>query len=100
MNIDELEMRRARKLLDAFCARRKGLAVSTGLDCRRSGNCLYLAEQGGRELIRLCLETGAWRLYWPRSRGGWEPYPPLAECTDLQRIVEELEQAPLHVHWE
>jgi hypothetical protein len=33
------------------------------------------------------------------SDGRWQPYPHLQEADDVQRILAEFDQAPLHVHW-
>ncbi|HHO69425.1 MAG TPA: DUF3024 domain-containing protein, partial [Gammaproteobacteria bacterium] len=41
-----------------------------------------------------------WQLHWPRTGGDWQPWPHLPKYTDLQGIADELEQAPLHVHWD
>jgi hypothetical protein len=48
--------------------------------------------------LRLHLENGRWLLSVP-SAGGWQPYPPRPEAAGIEAVIDELEQAPLHVHW-
>ena len=99
-HMNELELRRAVRLLDGFCRQRNLQPGVTPLVYRRQGACLYLAETGGPDLLRLCLKGRGWQLHWPRAGGDWQPWPHLPEYTDLQGIADELEQAPLHVHWD
>jgi hypothetical protein len=104
MWLGTLEVERARRALEAFCVRRNRVQNS-GLACRRDGNDLVVLERSGaaaggvRELVRLSYREGAWRVYWPRGNGVWEPYAPLPLSEKIERVVDELEQAPLHVHW-
>jgi hypothetical protein len=50
-------------------------------------------------LVRLAFNDGKWFLYWCGQGGDWTPYPHLPETDSVQRIIDELEQAPLHVYW-
>ena len=105
VSIELLEVQRARKALRAFCARRN----QARLVCTGEGNVVEVREIGavdrqGRPaavhaLLRLCFERGVWRIYWWRDTRGWEPYPHLPETDSVTRVIDELEQAPLHVHW-
>lgn len=111
MSIDVLELQRARKVLQAFCARRnQSRSVSQArLVCRAEGDVIELLETDGLDrqgrpadtcaLLRLCYERGVWRIYWWRDTCAWEAYPRLPEADSIGRVIDELEQAPLHVHW-
>ena len=111
MTVSVLELQRARKVLDEFCARRNALlsAPAARLRCRREGDKLLIGETVQREktrdngrfqaLVQLCYKAGRWYLFWPQAGGDWRPYPPLPHTDTIQAVVEELEQAPLHVHW-
>lgn len=111
MTISLLELRRARRVLDDFCARRN--AASTGqagrLHCRQKGDRLFIGEIGPMEtaydsghfraLVQLSYQSGQWCLSWSQGKGDWRPYPHLPEAGSIQAVVDELEQAPLHVYW-
>jgi hypothetical protein len=111
VSIDVLEVQRARKVLQAFCARRNQSrsASQAHLLCSAEGSVIEMLEIGGVDrqgrsadgyaLLRLCYERGLWRIYWRRGTGAWEPYPHLPETDSVSRVIDELEQAPLHVHW-
>ena len=111
MTVSVLELRRARKVLDEFCARRN--AVLSGfvarLCCSQQGDRLFIGETAQlekkndtgqfRALVQLSYEDGRWHLFWPLQGGAWRPYPHRPQVDTIQAVVEELEQAPLHVHW-
>lgn len=98
--------------LDAFCQRRNAQAgtLQGVLCCRQeSENVLILMHERAshrnptaddrQELLRLVLDGSQWQLYWSRSDGVWEVYAQLPCAPDIDRVIDELEQAPLHVHW-
>jgi len=96
MSVSILALQRARKQLDVFCMERNG--PGSELLCRVEGNSLIL-QHNGQSLVRLQLDATQWRVFWRREDGQWEPWPHLPVCNELQHVIEELEQAPLHVHW-
>ena len=112
MTVSVLELQRARRALDEFCARRNALLASSGtrLLCREQGNGLLIGEttrtktaydtEGFRALLQVSYQDGRWCLFWPLRGGDWQPYTHLPQVETIQAVVEELEQAPLHVHWE
>ncbi len=112
MSVLSLVLRRAQTQLDAFCQRRNAQAgmVRGGLCCREENeNVLILVRErvshrnptanDRQVLLRLVLDGSQWQLYWPRSDGVWEAYAQLPCAPDIDRVIDELEQAPLHVHW-
>ena len=110
MNVSVLELQRARRALDEFCARRNAISGSaTRLRCRQEGNRLLIGEKTGlgkasdsegfAALVQLSYEEGRWSLFWPLEGGDWRPYPHLPRVDTIQAVIEQLEQAPLHVHW-
>jgi hypothetical protein len=111
MSVSVLELQRARRLLDEFCARRNTLlsASAARLCCCQDGDRLLIGETARlagsndnrrfRALVQLSYKAGSWYLFWPQHGGDWRPYPHLPQADSIQAVVEELEQAPLHVHW-
>jgi len=111
MIISVLEIQRARKVLDEFCARRNALSSATAahLCCRQQAGKLFIGEStlvektndSGRfrALVRISYEDGRWYLSWPQHSGAWRPFPHLPRADTIQAVVEAFEQAPLHVHW-
>jgi len=111
MPVSVLELQRARRALDEFCARRNALVPRSvaRLCCHRDGDRLLIGEAtelakgngsgGFRALVQLSYQDGRWHLFWPLEGGDWRPYPHLPGVDSIQAVVEELEQAPLHVHW-
>ena len=95
--VDELALRRARRLLEDYC--RREAQGGRLLHCRATGACLSVHDARGQPLLRLCQERGGWRLYAAMPRGGWQPWPHLPEAARLSDIERELNQPPLHVHW-
>jgi hypothetical protein len=100
MRVSVLELQRARKDLEAWCRRRN--AVRPGV----SGWCLSVQGEtfvifecaDSTPVLRLCYADSGWRLFVPAG-GGWQPYPARPEIATIAALVEELEQAPLHIHW-
>ena len=110
MSVSLLEIQRARKLLQSFCERRSASSGSNAqLSCQQEGDSLLIGEVAGadspsgaghlRPLVKLDYRNDRWLLFWRREGGGWQPWPHLSEAKSVQMIIDELEQAPLHVHW-
>ena len=110
MSVSPLEFQRARKLLESFCERRSTSSGSTAkLSCQQKGDSLLIGEAAGpedssgavcfRPLVKLAYRNERWFLFWPQAGGGWQPWPHLPEVASVQTVIDELEQAPLHVHW-
>jgi len=108
MTVSHLELRRAHKLLAPFCQRRSTAPGSKAqLSCQQEGDSLLIGERTGakqregafRPLVKLDYRKGRWFLYWQERGKGWQPWPHLREAPSIQAIIDELEQAPLHVHW-
>jgi hypothetical protein len=112
MTVLPLLLVRAQKQLEAFCRRRNAHSGTAEgmLFCLQEGRhtlllmrrCSPLQHNGGapaKVLLRLVLDGRQWKLFWPRADGAWEAYAQLPVATDIQDIIAELEQAPLHVHW-
>jgi hypothetical protein len=102
MTIAVLEQQRARKLLEDFCRQRNALShVRAQWRLHHEENGFRLSRvEGDRvmDILRLRFAAGRWQLSVPTG-DGWEPYPPRPETTDIRCVIDELEQAPLHVHW-
>lgn len=104
MVVSLLELKRAQKQLSGFCERRNALTSDTNawLQCEREGTALTIVQCGigARALVRLVYQGQGWDLFWPREDGTWDRYPHLEHAADIHTVIEELEQAPLHVHWD
>lgn len=96
MSLGVLALQRARKQLEAFC--RQHSVPGSELDCRCEADSLFL-QYAGRAVVRLQLDESRWHVFWPDADGQWQPWPHLPVCDDIQQVIEQLEQAPLHVHW-
>jgi hypothetical protein len=103
MTIAVLEIQRARKYLAAFCREQNSLSNSRPkwrLNHDSGGFLLSQTGEGGvTDILRLHLASGRWLLLVPAA-GGWRPYPPRPEAEHIEAIIDELEQAPLYLHWE
>ena len=111
MTVCHLEYQRARRALEAFCARRNATASASvsRWRCCQDGNEFLIGEVIGvnsvtstdrfRALLRFSYENKRWRLFWPSRGGGWKPYSHSPRLETIQAVLEQLEQAPLHVHW-
>jgi len=110
MSVSHLELKRARKLLESFCERRSASSGSNArLSCQQEGDSLLIAEvtrpdkpsdiERFQPLVKLDYRNDRWFLFWSQEGGGWKPWPHLPEAESVQAIIDELEQAPLHVHW-
>lgn len=112
MTVNVLEIQRARKVLNEFCARRNAMSSATAahLCCRQEAGRLFIGESplvektndSGwfRALVRISYDDGHWYLFWPQHSGTWRSFPPLPRADTIQAVVEAFDQAPLHVHWE
>ena len=109
-SVSLLEIQRARKLLQSFCERRSASSGSNAqLSCQQEGDSLLIGEVAGadspsgaghfRPLVKLDYRNDRWLLFWWREGSGWQPWPHLSEAKSVQMVIDELEQAPLHVHW-
>ncbi|HED18586.1 MAG TPA: DUF3024 domain-containing protein [Gammaproteobacteria bacterium] len=110
MSVSLLEFKRARKLLEAFCEQRSASFGSNAqLSCQQEGDSLLIAEvtrpdkstgvECRRPLVKLDYRDNRWFLFWSQEDGGWQPWPHLPEAESVQAVIDELEQAPLHIHW-
>lgn len=102
MGLSELEWQRARKRLEDWLRRRNAGLESGPHWCLCVADDDFLVQEcpDGARLLRLsCNAQGRWRLYVPLAGGGWSPYPGRPEAASIDAVIEELEQAPLHVHW-
>jgi len=112
MSVSSLELQRARKAMEAFCTRRNSLATGLRmqLHCEQDRGHIVVMEIAGsgqagagavpRPLLRITHSEGGWLLFWARNDGSWEPYPHLQWSDSIRGVIDELEQAPLHVHWD
>lgn len=110
VNLALLELQRARKQLHAYCEHRnRGTNSSTRWSTREVDQCFLITRSGkfdrkGRvlpeqALLKLCYRGEVWQLFLPRAQGDWMPYPPKPEMENFGQVLEELDQAPLHIHW-
>ena len=110
MSVSLLELQRARKLLESFCERRSAWSGSNAkLRCQQEGDSLLIGEvcrpdrpSGGggfRPLVKVACRNERWFLFWRQEGVGWQIWPHLPEAGSVEMIIDELEQAPLHVHW-
>jgi hypothetical protein len=109
VTLSVIDLQRTRKAVEGFCTRRSRGQMRR-LACHTEGNDILIVEtslRGGgrlhgkrlRALVRLRYANPGWRVFWPRDNGMWEPYQPLPFTESIQDVIDELEQAPLHVHW-
>ncbi|VAW77665.1 hypothetical protein MNBD_GAMMA15-1461 [hydrothermal vent metagenome] len=96
MNVSNLALQRAKRQLESFCVERS--CPGDTLTCLLENDSLLLANNE-QALVRLQLDGARWRIFWRRDKGQWEPWPHLPVCDDMQQVIEQLDQAPLHVHW-
>lgn len=108
---NEVEYRRAMRWLSGYCKQHNATGSSPRrLLCNSDAPCIMLAELMRQEdsgqvtssvyKLKLCLDGNAWHIFYPGNDGSWKSYPNLPEASEWQRVVQELEQAPLHVHWQ
>lgn len=96
-----LALQRARRQLQAWCARRNARLEPGHAWCLTAQGETFLVEAcaGAVPVFRLCFKAPHWQLFIPRADGGWHPYAPRPEVTSVEAVIDELEQAPLHIHW-
>ena len=107
MNPSLLELRRARKRLEAFCRERNYSGRAGPTWCLSQNDTAFVisertpgcAEHEAVPVLRLCFDDGRWFLSVPTAAGRWRAYPPRPEADSIDVVIEDLEQAPLHVHW-
>lgn len=110
MSVSLIELQRARKLLESFCEQRSASSGSSAkLNCQQQADSLLIGEvamvddscgaECFRPLVKLAYRNEKWFLFWPKEGGGWQSWPHLPEAASVQAVMDELEQAPLHVHW-
>jgi len=104
MTTSVLELQRARNRLAAFCRQRNRLsrgAREWRVSEESDGFVIIEVDTLNAHdspVLRLHYEDGRWLLVVP-SAVGWQPYPPRPEVAGIEAVIDELEQAPLHVHW-
>jgi len=97
MSISLLALQRARKQLEVFCHQRS--CSGNELYCQTEDDSLIL-QHNGQSLVRLQFDGTQWHIFWRRDNKQWILWPHLPVCNTIQRAIEELEQAPLHIHWD
>jgi len=101
MTLSELELQRARKQLETCCRQRNAQGNDAARWClSEAGGAFEIREcAGDSAVLRLCFQDGRWLLFVPAAEGGWRSYPPRPEAATIDAVINELEQAPLHIHW-
>ena len=76
---------------------------------REVDRCFVISREGGYDsqgralpemtVLKICYQDTGWQLFVPQAQGGWMPYAPRPEVEHFEQILEELDQAPLHIHW-
>ena len=102
-----LELQRARKCLENFCRQRNGSGRLGPQWClSQDGSEFTISEYSAGNakhmvtpLLQLCFEGGRWLLFVSSADGRWQAYAPRPEVNSIESVIEELGQAPLHVHW-
>ncbi|TCK17962.1 DUF3024 family protein [Thiogranum longum] len=96
MSLGVLALQRARKQLDAFCLQHS--TPGGELSCQPVEDSLLLHCEG-QAVVKIQLNETRWHIFWQRDDGQWIAWPHLPVCDDIQQVIEQLDQAPLHVHW-
>jgi len=96
MSVSNLDLQRAKKQLEAFCVERS--SPDNTLSCLSDNESLLL-KRNAQVLVRVQRDGTQWRIFWRRNKGQWVPWPHLPVCDDIQQVIEQLDQAPLHIHW-
>jgi hypothetical protein len=100
VNLSVLEQQRLRNRLAAWCRERNALANLSPHWCvdEQGGAFLVSVCGSGERVLRIVFDEGRWSLFMPAS-AGWLPYPARASVATVDELIDELEQAPLHIHW-
>ncbi len=101
---NELDFQRARRALDKYCQYQNQLHNSVPLIVESRPPCLILVKIDRRSKkfnpqIKCCFKEEGWFIFYPDGDGIWLAYPNLPIAESYQQIIDELERAPLHVHW-
>ena len=101
---NELDFQRARRALEEYCQRQNQPHSSAPLIVETSSPCLMLIKVDRRSnkfspQFKCCFKEDGWLIFYPDRDGVWLAYPNLPVAEDYQQIIDELERAPLHVHW-
>jgi len=100
-DVPVLALQRARRQLQAWCARRNARLKPGHEWCLTAQGETFLVVEcaGAAPVFRVCFKDPRWQLFIPRADGGWYPYAPRPEVASVEAVIDELEQAPLHIHW-
>lgn len=95
---------RARVALENYCRNRNALHEAQSLVVEPRPPDLLLCQfdgqnEGANAQLKCCLRDRKWLVYYPGHKGDWHVYPNLPVTEDFQQVIDELERAPLHVHW-
>jgi hypothetical protein len=99
MEPSSIELHRARRHLRDFCEQRNRMFTAGPEWAVRQGNSQFEVCVREEPVLRLQYVQGVWHLSVPRAAGEWVDYPPRPRLSNIDAVIEELEQAPLHVHW-
>lgn len=104
ISYNEIAFQRARHVLEGYCSQQNEFRKTRSLLVESSPPCLLLSERDRKNgqahpQLKCCLQADAWNLYYPGREGDWNIYSSLPEVRDIQQLIDELERAPLHVHW-
>jgi len=100
MNPSGLEQQRLRKCLAAWCRERNALLNESPHWCLsgQGGESLISVCGSGERVLRIVFNEDHWCLFIPAA-AGWLPYPARPGVATIDELIDELEQAPLHIHW-
>ena len=113
MPMNELDKKRVTKLVGDFCENRipPHARDQIKLLYKIRGNDVNIIESRPHwqdnttwtempiAKIRYLPKDMSWQLLWARANGKWQKYPDLQPCKDLSKIIEEIDNDPIHVFW-
>ncbi|VAW73779.1 hypothetical protein MNBD_GAMMA13-521 [hydrothermal vent metagenome] len=96
--------------MQVYCDQRnRGTNPIARWSTREANDCFVISREGGFDkqgralpdmtVLKICYQEHNWQLFVPHAQGGWVPYAPKPQVEHLEQIFEELDQAPLHIHW-